>query len=183
MWRNALPPRDAQRGTGGARQRERGRESEGRHGPLKGRGGNVAVRRRGVSIIKEFCHGEHVETHRINYAAITERRVVPRAAAAGVGVVVPAASSALPRVGSAGTQGARRDGAEVHTDTQVTWRRDRALKCRVWVPGLTRSRWRRWLGNPARRWKCRTDTSPVWLQTPAATGASSLVRGVFREHF
>lgn len=111
--------------------RERGRESEGRHGPLKGRGGNVAVRRRGVSIIREFCLGEHVETHRINYAAITERRVVPRAAAAGVGVVVPAPFSALPRDGSAGTLGARRDGAEVHTDTQVIWRRDRALRCRV----------------------------------------------------
>lgn len=110
--------------------RERGRESEGRHGPLKGRGGNVAVRRRGVSIIGEFCLGEHVETHQINYAAITERRVVPRAAA-GLGVVVPAASSALPRVGSAGTLGASRDGAEVHTGTQVTFRRDRALRCRV----------------------------------------------------
>lgn len=110
--------------------RERGRESEGRHGPLKGRGGNVAARRRGVSIIREFCLGEHVETHRINYAAITERRVVLRAAAAA-GVVVPAASSALPRVGSAGTLGARRDGAEVHRDTQITWRRDRALRCRV----------------------------------------------------
>lgn len=107
---------------------ERGRESEGRHGPLKGRRGNVAVRKRGVSIIREFCLGEHVEAHRINYAAITERRVVPRAAAA---VFVLAASSALPRVGSAGTLGARRDGAEVHTDTQVTWRRDRALRCRV----------------------------------------------------
>lgn len=114
--------------------RERGRESEGRHGPLTRRGGNVAVRRRGVSIIREFCLEEHVETHRINYAAITERRAAPRAAAAaaaGVGVVDPAASSALPRVGSAGTLGARRDGAEVHRDTQVTWRRDRALRCRV----------------------------------------------------
>lgn len=90
------------------------------------------MRRRGVSIIREFCLGEHVETHRINYAAITEPRAVPRAAAAaGVGFVVSAASSALPRVGSAGTLGTRRDAAEVHTDTQVTWRRDPALRCRV----------------------------------------------------
>lgn len=122
-------------------------------------------------------------THRINYAASRSGRE-RRGASWGAAPAASVACSTPSCPEWARTLNLVRDKVKVQTDIQLAERRDLSLRCRVWVPGLTRFRWRRWSGNRARGWKCRRDTSQVQLQAPAATRASSPVRGLLdiREH-
>lgn len=162
------------------RQRGKGRHING----LRGREGDIVVRKRGVPIIKDFgwrcaprrTHGNAPDQLR----SVTEPRWEKRGSlrccccccccwccCLFCTALTWMSRDTEPCAGLSQSS----DGYRARIGRQ-----DLSQRCRVWAPGLTPFQWRRWWGNPARGWKCLKDKSQVQLETPAGIRASSLVR-------